>query len=112
MFTGFSRNSKIGNCLGFLSILLAIVPVLYIFHADTFPNYTLTETVVLIGGVGGTVLAAFGVGFVGSRLWLIAIFAGPVEVIALWGFGGSFVSQSGFTLSRLPDLLCLASTCG
>lgn len=86
MFTGFSRNSKIGNCLGFLSILLAIVPVLYIFHADTSPNHALTETVVLIGGVGGSVLAALGAGLVGSRLWFIAILAAALDVISLWGF--------------------------
>jgi hypothetical protein len=86
MFTGFSRNSKIGNCLGFLSILLAIVPVLYVFHADTFPNHALTETVVLIGGVGGSLLAALGAGLVGSRLWFIAILAAALDVISLWGF--------------------------
>ena len=86
MFTDFSRNSKIGNCLGFLSILLAIVPVLYIFHADTSPNHALTETVVLIGGVGGSVLAALGAGLVGSRLWFIAILAAALDVISLWGF--------------------------
>src|SRR5258708_38172720 len=97
MFTGFSRNSKIGNCLGFLSILLAIVPVLYIFHADTSPNHALTETVVLIGGVGGAVLPPLGAGLVGSPLLFLGILPGAVDVISLWGFSPLFVSNLGVT---------------
>jgi len=86
MFKGLFRNNTIGNGLGCLSILLAIVPPLYIFYSDIFPNHPLTESVVLIGGVGGSVLAALAAGLVGSRWWFIATLAAGLDVASLWGF--------------------------
>ena len=82
----FLRNHKAGNWLGFLSIVLAVVPVVYIFHADAFPDHALTEIVVLLGGVGGSLLAAISAGIVGSRWWFIAALGAAVDVVCLWGF--------------------------
>jgi hypothetical protein len=58
------RNHRVGSWLGALSIALAAAPIVYIFHADSFPHYASTETVILLGGVGGSVLAALGAGLV------------------------------------------------
>ena len=63
----FVRNYSAGNRLGFFSICLAVIPFFYIFHSEIFPNHALTETVVLIGGVGGSLLAALSAGVIGSR---------------------------------------------
>jgi hypothetical protein len=52
MFTDSFRHHKIGNALGTLSILLAVVPIVYPFHADAFPDYALTEKMVLLYCVG------------------------------------------------------------
>jgi hypothetical protein len=82
----FVRNKKVASWLGFLSILLSIVPVVYIFHADRFPNLAQTEAVVLIGGVGGSFLAALSAGFIGSRWWFLATLAAATDVVCLWGF--------------------------
>ena len=86
MFSGSVRHRKIGNALGSLSIFLAAVPIVYIFHADAFPNHALTETVVLLGGVGGSLLAALGAGIVGHRWWFIATLGAAVDLVCLWGF--------------------------
>ena len=80
------RNHRIGSLLGALSVALAAVPIVYIFHPDSFPHHALTETVVLLGGVGGSVLAALGAGLVGSRWWFLATLAAAVDVVCLWGF--------------------------
>jgi hypothetical protein len=80
------RNHKVGNWLGFLSISLALVPIVYIFHADAFPEHASTEIVVLFGGVGGSLLAALSAGVLGSRWWFIATVAAAVDVVCLWGF--------------------------
>ena len=82
----FVRNKKAANWLGFFSILLSIVPVVYIFHADRFTNRAQTEAVVIIGGVGGSFLAALSAGLIGSRWWLIATIAATMDVVCLWGF--------------------------
>jgi cytochrome c biogenesis protein ResB len=80
------RNHRVGSALGALSVALAAVPIVYIFHSDSFPHHSLTETVVLFGGVGGSVLAALGAGLVGSRWWFLATLAAAVDVVCLWGF--------------------------
>ena len=80
------RNQKVGNWLGFLSISLAVVPIVYIFHADSFPEHALTEIMVLLGGAGGSLLAALSAGILGSRWWFIATAAAAVDVVCLWGF--------------------------
>jgi hypothetical protein len=80
------RNQRIGSLLGAFSVALAAVPIVYIFHADSFPHHASTETVVLLGGVGGSVLAALGAGLVGSRWWFLATLAAAADVVRLWGF--------------------------
>jgi hypothetical protein len=80
------RNYRVGNWLGAFSIPLAVIPIAYIFHADFFPNHALTETVVLLGGVGGSLLAALAAGIVGSRWWFFATLAPAMDVVCLWGF--------------------------
>lgn len=82
----FVRNKKAGNWLGSLSILLSIVPLVYISHADMFPNLAQTEAVVIIGGVGRSFLAALSAGAIGSRWWFIATLAAAMDVVCLWGF--------------------------
>jgi hypothetical protein len=79
-------NPKIANRFGIVSIVLSLVPALYIFHARIFPVYALTEAVVLLGGVGGSFFAALVAGFVGSRWWFTAIFAAVVDVVLVFGF--------------------------
>ena len=73
------RSRKAANWVAFLSILLAITPVAYAFHADRFPDNGLTESVVLIGGVGGSLAAALLAGIIGSRWWLLASLAGAFD---------------------------------
>lgn len=80
------RSYRIGNWLGAFSIPLAVIPVLYIFRADVFPNHAPVEAVVLIGGVGGSLLAALAAGIVGSRWWFLATLAAAVDLVCLWGF--------------------------
>jgi hypothetical protein len=80
------RNYRAGNWLGFLSAFFAIVPIVYVFHADAFPNHALTETVVLLGGIGGSLLTALGAGVVGSRWWFTATLAAATDVACLWLF--------------------------
>ena len=80
------RSYRLGNWLGALSIPLAVIPVLYIFRADAFPNYALTESAVLLGGVGGSLLCALAAGTVGSRWWFLATLAAAVDVVCLVGF--------------------------
>ena len=75
-----------GNWLGSLSIPLAVIPALYISRADAFPRHALTETVVLVGGVGGSLLAALAAGIVGSRWWFLATLAAAADVVCLLGF--------------------------
>ncbi|MGB9072891.1 MAG: hypothetical protein WCC22_09480 [Terriglobales bacterium] len=74
------------NWLGLVSILLAVVPLVYVFHADSFPNYALTESVVLTGGIGGSLFAALIAGLVGSRWWLMALLGGVMDVVVAYGF--------------------------
>jgi hypothetical protein len=79
-------KNKAANRLGFLSLTLSVIPVVYIFHPDAFPNHALTETLVLIGGVGGSLLFAEAAGLVGSGLWFIAILGTTLDVVVLWLF--------------------------
>jgi hypothetical protein len=80
------RNYKAGNWLGFLSIFVALVPIAYVFHANAFPNHALTETVVLLGGIGGSLMAAVSAGIVGSRWWFTATVAAALDIVCLWLF--------------------------
>jgi hypothetical protein len=79
-------KNKAANWLGFLSLILSVIPVVYIFHTDAFPNHALTETLVLIGGVGGSLLFALAAGLIGSRLWFIATLGAIMDVVVLWLF--------------------------
>jgi hypothetical protein len=80
------RNKKAANWLGCSSLVLSAIPLFYIFHADVFPHRALTETVVLFGGVGGSLLLALSAGLIGSRWWFIATLAAAMDVVFLWGF--------------------------
>jgi hypothetical protein len=73
------RSRRAANWVGFLSILLAITPVAYAFHADSFPDNALTESLVLIGGVGGSLAAALLAGLIGCRWWLLASLGGAFD---------------------------------
>lgn len=86
MSAGSLRRNKIGNALGSLSILLAVVPVVYIFHPDAFPNHALTEKIVLLGGVGGSLLAAVAGGISGSGWWFLASVGAFVDMFCMWWF--------------------------
>ena len=80
------RSRRAANWLGFLSVLLAIMPLAYVFQVDRFPDvYALTESVILIGGVCGSVAAALLAGLVGSRWWLLALLAGPFDSVVACG---------------------------
>lgn len=81
-----AHNRKTANGFGILSIALSVVPVVYIFHGDMFPDYALTEAVVLLGGIGGSFLAALFAGFLGSRWWFIAVLAAALDVFLLFWF--------------------------
>ena len=91
------RSRRAANWMGFLSILLAIAPVVYVFHADRFPDYALTKSVVLIGGIGGSLAC-----FAGRAKRLPLVVAGASR----WRVG--LVVACGFS----PELLrhCTAST--
>lgn len=86
MSIGSLRYNKIGNALGSLSILLAVVPVVYVFHPDAFPNHALTEKIVLLGCVGGSPLAAVAAGISGSGRWFLATVGVFVDVFCMWWF--------------------------
>ena len=77
------RSRRAANWAGFLSILLAITPVVYALQADRFPDNALTESVILIGGVGGSLAAALLAGLIGSRWWLLASLAGAFDYLWL-----------------------------
>jgi hypothetical protein len=79
-------KNRAANCLGLLSIFLSVVPLLYVFHSEMFATHALVETAVLVGGVGGSLLAVLSAGLIGSRWWFIASLAPVVDVIVLWGF--------------------------
>ena len=80
------HRQTLANWLGLVSVLLAVVPVVYVFHADSFPSHALTESVVLIGGIGGSLVAALVAGLVGSRWWLFALLVGVMDVVVAYGF--------------------------
>ena len=69
-----------------LSTAFSVIPILYSFHSEMFPTHALTEPAVLVGGVGGSSLAALSAGFIGSRWWFIASPASVVDVVVFWGF--------------------------
>jgi hypothetical protein len=79
-------NNKTANCFGLLSTFVSVVPLLYVFGSEMFPTHALTETAVLVGGVGGSLLAASSAGLIGSRWWFVASLASVSDVVVLWGF--------------------------
>jgi len=80
------HRQTLANWLGLVSLFLAVVPVVYVLHADFFPNHALTESVVLIGAIGGSLFTALVAGIVGSRWWLFALLGGVVDVVVAYGF--------------------------
>ena len=77
---------KIANGLGAASLALFTVPLVYIAIPERFAHHALTETLVLVGGVGGSLLSAVVAGLLGSRLWFIAVLGAALDIVALWGF--------------------------
>ena len=76
-----ARNYKLGNWLGFLSILFAAIPLAVILVPFEFAQDNLTDYVVICGGAGSLLLSV-GAGLLGSRLWFLALL-GPAMVLAL-----------------------------
>lgn len=81
-----SRRRTVANWFGAASIVLSLVPAMYVTHAEVFPKLPLTEYVVLIGGVGGSLLAALIAGLVGSRWWLVALLGAALDVVLATAF--------------------------
>jgi len=80
------NRRSIANSVGAVSIILAAAPLCYIARPEAFPNHALTESVVLIGGVGGSFLTALIAGFIGSRWWMLALVGAAVDAICRFGF--------------------------
>jgi hypothetical protein len=80
------RNTKASNWLGSGSVVLSIVPLIYISHPEILPDASLTEATILIGGVGGSLLMALGAGFLGSRWWLLAILGSVLDAVLIFAF--------------------------
>lgn len=79
-------RQTLANWLGLVSLSLAVLPVVYVFHADSFPNNALTNSVIFYGGIGGSLFAATVAGLVGSRWWLFALLGGVMDVVVALGF--------------------------
>ena len=80
------HRQTLANWLGLISLVLALMPVVYVFHADSFPDNALTESVVFFGGIGGSLFFAVAAGLVGSRRWLFALLGGVMDVVVALGF--------------------------
>ena len=77
------RDYKTGNKLGFLSIILAAIAIVFILVPDLpVPQNNLTGYIVICGGGGASWLSAIGAGLIGSRRWFLALL-GPVIVASL-----------------------------
>jgi hypothetical protein len=74
------RNG-VANCLGLASLVLAVEPIVYVFHADAYPRHALTEPLALAGAVGGASVLAFAAGIVGSRWWFAALIGPVLDVL-------------------------------
>lgn len=59
---------------------------MYVTHAEVFPKHALTEYVVLVGGIGGSLLTALIAGLVGSRWWLMALLGAVLDVVLAIAF--------------------------
>lgn len=79
------QRQTLANWVGFVSLFLAVWPVVFVFHADSFPNNALTA-VIFYGGIGGSLFAALVAGVVSSRWWFVALLGGVVDVIVALGF--------------------------
>ena len=80
------RSSKAGNWLGFVSVVLCIVPLTYVARPAAYPETSLTEAIVLIGGAGGSLPTALSAGVIGSRWWFVAALGSALDVACIWGF--------------------------
>ena len=72
--------------LGVASLFLCVIPLAYIARPDTFSFDPLTESVVFVGGVGGSLFAALTAGFTGSRWWLLALLGAALDAVCIVGF--------------------------
>ena len=52
------KKTRAASLLGFASVSLSIIPLTYIAFPEAYPNSSLTEAVVLVGGVSGSLVAA------------------------------------------------------
>ena len=80
------RNRKAGTALGLVSLLLFLLVPVYIYAPERFPEHALTESAVIFGGVGGSLLTAVSAGLIGSRWWFLMILGSALDVLLLWGF--------------------------
>ena len=95
------HSYRVGARLGFLSVPLAIAPVLFILVPEAFPPNDLTGYLVIYGGVGGSLLMALGAGVIGSRWWFFALL-GPAISIVLLLVNPRFLSTAWY--SALPSI--------
>ena len=79
------KKTRAANLLGFASVSLSIIPLTYIAFPEAYPNSSLTEAVVLVGGVSGSLVAALAAGFLRSRWWLLACLGSVLDVVCIFG---------------------------
>jgi len=79
------KKASLANFLGLTSLSLTIVPLTYIAYPEVYPDASLTEAIVLLGGIACSFLAALAAGFLGSRWWFVAIL-GSILVLCLLAF--------------------------
>ena len=79
-------REKAAHCLGCFSLVLSVVPVIYVTHAELFPDTSFTEESVLVGGIGGSLLTALGAGFMGSRWWFLATLGCLADLVCIFLF--------------------------
>ena len=77
------RNNNAGSRLGFISVLLAMIPLACILIPAASPQGNLTGYLVFYGGVGASVVMALIAGLIGSRRWFIALLAPAITIILL-----------------------------
>ena len=84
-------RKTLANWVGIASVLLSVIPLAYIARPNVFPYHALTESVVLIGGVGGSLFAAVIAGLIvldggcwrcSEPLWMRFAYLGSVPKVA------------------------------
>jgi hypothetical protein len=75
------HRRTLASALGVASVFLCVIPLAYLTRPDAFPFDPLTESVVLVVGVGGSLFAALIAGFIGSRWWLLALLGAALDAV-------------------------------